>query len=84
MGRTEAQMKEILKEKMWVGQKVRLEKWSLKESEDGGAKYREIRRGFVTGLYPHIFTVEFKGNLTEAFQYSEVFNTTRERVILSW
>lgn len=83
MARTEEEMKAILADKMWVGQKVRFEKWSLAQDENGGAKHREIRRGFVTGLYPHIFTVEFKGR-TEAFRYSEVFQTVGERVVLSW
>ena len=83
MAQTEEEMKAILADNMWVGKKGRFEKWSLAQDENGGAKHREIRRGFVTGLYPHIFTVEFKGR-TEAFRYSEVFQTVGERVVLSW
>ena len=81
MARTEAEMKEILADKLYVGRKVRVEKYhSLDERDRGDTK--ETKRGRVEGLYPHIFTVRF-GDRLEAFQYSQVFIKDRGRVILS-
>lgn len=81
MARTEAEMKEILADKLYVGKKVRIERFtSLDERDRGNTK--ETKRGRVEGLYPHIFTVRF-GDRLEAFRYSQVFIREKGRVILS-
>lgn len=82
MGRTEEEMKEILADKLYVGKKVRVERWNSVDGKNRGDT-REVRRGEVVGLYPHIFTVRF-GNFLESFRYSQVFTTGGERVVLSW
>lgn len=82
MARTEAEMKEILKDKLFVGKTVRIERWTTKSEKAGVYKYRESKKGEVVALYPHIFTVRI-GRILENFRYSQVFEKGGERVILS-
>ena len=82
MGRTEEEMKAILADKLYVGKKIRFEKWTTTHNKSGEAYERESRRGTVEGLYKHIFTVRF-GQRLEAFRYSQIFEKDGERVILS-
>lgn len=81
MARTEAEMKEILADKLYIGKKVRVERLNT-IGKGNGAVEAVTLRGRVEGLYPHVFTVRF-GERLEAFQYSQVFIKERGRVILS-
>lgn len=77
----EEEMKEILADKLYVGKKVRYERWTTDARKEGNFE-REAKKGVVVGLYPHIFTVRF-GNIMESFRYSQIFEKGGERVILS-
>lgn len=77
----EEEMKAILKDKLFVGKKIRVEKWNSLDGKNRGDT-REIRKGEIVALYPHIFTVRFN-NILESFRYSQIFTTGGERVILS-
>ncbi len=82
MARTEAEMKEILADKLYIGKKVRIERFNTPTGKSNVLGEPVTLRGRVEGLYPHIFTVRF-GKRLEAFQYSQVFIRERGRVILS-
>ena len=82
MARTEAEMKEILADKLYIGKKVRVERFNTPIGKGNGNVESVTMRGRVEGLYPHVFTVRF-GERLEAFQYSQVFIKERGRVILS-
>ena len=82
MARTEAEMKEILADKLYIGKKVRGERFNTPLGKGNGPVEAVTLRGRVEGLYPHVFTARF-GERLEAFQYSQVFIKERGRVILS-
>ena len=79
--RTEAEMKEILKDRIWIGKSVKVERWATKNAASGGYIFRGSRKGVVVALYPHIFTVRF-GNILECFRYTQFFVKDGERVKL--
>ncbi len=81
MARTEEEMKEILKDKLWVGKAVKVERWAAQSEKSGSYKFRSSRKGVVVALYPHIFTVRI-GNILENFRYSQCFEKNHERVKL--
>lgn len=59
MARTEAEMKEILADKLYVGKKVRVERFNTPIGKGNGNVESVTMRGRVEGLYPHVFTVRF-------------------------
>ena len=82
MALREEEMKKILADKLYVGKKVRVEKWTTEATKSREAYQRESRKGIVEGVYKHIFTVRF-GDRLEAFRYCQIFEKGGERVILS-
>lgn len=76
---TEEQMKDVLAGKLFPGKWVHIERRRI--GENGKLKRIEKKSGYVTALYPHIFTVKI-GRYTEAFRYSQLFETGAERVKL--
>lgn len=79
MARTEDEMKEILKDRLYPGKAVKVENWAM--LKDGTFRYKSNRKGVIAGLYPHIFTVRF-GDFLESFRYSQFFEKGNERVKL--
>lgn len=79
--RTETEMKELLKDRIWIGKSVKVERWATQSAKAGSYIFRGSRKGVVVALYPHIFTVRF-GNILECFRYTQFFVKDGERVKL--
>ena len=82
MARTEEQMKWLLKDKLYIGKTVKVERWATRNAQSGAYKFIKSRKGEVIALYRYIFMVRF-GNNRECFRYSQIFEKGVERVILS-
>ena len=80
MARTEAEMKEILKDRIWIGKSVKVERYNRGKGLDD-YNFAGSRKGKIVALYPHIFTVQF-GNVLENFRYAQFFVKDGERVKL--